>query len=157
MVSDDALARAVERFGTTLEGAGMPRMASRVFAYVLAEDRDRYTAKQLAEGLDVSPAAISGAVRYLTEAGLLLKERNPAGRGDVYAVTEGDVWSTIMQAREPMVARFVSAVEDAMELLPEGSPGYRRMAETRDFFAFTLEDMGGVVQRWKAWKAAHER
>jgi DNA-binding transcriptional regulator GbsR (MarR family) len=157
MVREEDLFRAVERFGTTLEGAGMPRMASRVFAYVLAEDRDRYTARELAEGLHISPAAVSGAVRYLVDARLLLKERKPGGRGDLYAVTEGDVWSTIMLARLPMVEGFVAAVEDAMEMLDEGSPGHRRLAETRDFFAFTVEDMSGVVERWQAWKAAHGR
>ncbi|CAN5858498.1 hypothetical protein BH23ACT5_BH23ACT5_11240 [soil metagenome] len=31
-----------------------PRMAARVFAYVLAEDSDRYTAAELAVGLGVS-------------------------------------------------------------------------------------------------------
>ena len=76
-MSSDSLFQAVERFGQALEGSGMPRMPARVFAYVLAEDSDRYTAAQLAEGLQVSPAAISGAVRYLVDTGLLIRERAP--------------------------------------------------------------------------------
>ena len=34
----------VEQFALLLTEAGMPRMAARVFAYVLAEDADEYTA-----------------------------------------------------------------------------------------------------------------
>jgi DNA-binding transcriptional regulator GbsR (MarR family) len=77
------LEQAVERLGRVLEESGVPRMAARVFAYILAEDRDRYTAAELGEGLQVSPAAISGAVRYLTQTRLVVKERRPSGRGDL--------------------------------------------------------------------------
>jgi hypothetical protein len=52
-------------------------MPARVVAYVLAEVSDRSTAGDIAAGLRVSPAAISGAVRYLVQAGLLGKEREP--------------------------------------------------------------------------------
>ena len=64
-VSD--LARAVERLGQTLETMGLQRMPARVFAFILADDQSVYTAAELARGLDVSPAAISGAVRYLAD------------------------------------------------------------------------------------------
>ena len=54
------LAHAVERLGQVLEKSGVPRMPARVFAYILADDRSVYTAAELAQGLHVSPAAISG-------------------------------------------------------------------------------------------------
>ena len=56
-----AVAAYVERFGDTLTDAGMPRLASRVFACLLADDDGRMTAVELTEALDVSPAAISGS------------------------------------------------------------------------------------------------
>lgn len=148
MTSDDNLMRAVEHFGQTLESAGMPRMASRVFAYVLAEDRDSYTARDLAVGLQVSPAAISGAVGYLVTSRLLVKQRAPGRRGDLFRVTDGDVWATIMNARVPMVAHFVAAVDEAIAILDDDGPGVRRLQETRDFFAFLQQDMSGMVDRW---------
>jgi DNA-binding transcriptional regulator GbsR (MarR family) len=82
-MADQDLLRAVERFAQTMEMSGMPRMAARVFAYVLAEDSDRYTAADLADGLRVSPAAVSGAVRYLVDARLLFREREPGTRSDL--------------------------------------------------------------------------
>ncbi|HEU0285555.1 MAG TPA: helix-turn-helix domain-containing protein, partial [Nocardioidaceae bacterium] len=66
---DEAVLRFVERFALILVESGMPRMPSRVFAYFLADEAERYTARELATGLRVSPAAISGAVRYLIQAG----------------------------------------------------------------------------------------
>jgi DNA-binding transcriptional regulator GbsR (MarR family) len=142
------LEQAVELLGQVLEDSGVPRMPARVFAYILAEDRDRYTAAELAEGLQVSPAAISGAVRYLTQTRLVVKERRPSGRGDLYRVIDGDVWGTIMTARLPLLDHYVASLEKAIALLEPGSPGRLRLEETRDYFAFAREGMADPAQRW---------
>ena len=147
------LAQAVERLGHVLEDSGVPRMPARVFAYILAEDRDRYSAAELAEGLQVSPAAISGAVRYLTQTHLVVKERRPSGRGDLYRVVDGDVWGTIMTARLPLMDDYVTSLEDAAALLEPGSPGRARVEETRDYFAFAREGMADLVERWAKYRA----
>jgi DNA-binding transcriptional regulator GbsR (MarR family) len=115
-VSD--LARAVERLGHTLETMGLPRMPARVFAFILADDQSVYTASDLARGLDVSPAAISGAVRYLSDTHLVVRERNPAGRGDLFRVRDGDIWGTIQAARLPVLDVIIASVQEAVDLLP---------------------------------------
>jgi DNA-binding transcriptional regulator GbsR (MarR family) len=151
-MSDDPLFQAVERFGQALEGSGMARMPARVFAYVLADDADRYTAAQLAEGLQVSPAAISGAVRYLVDTGLLIKERAPGRRGDIFRVVDGDIWSTITTARKPMIDNFIAAVDDAIALIGEETPGGRRLVETADFLRFTRADLEDLPRRWASYR-----
>lgn len=146
----DGLAQAVERLGQVLEDSGIPRMPARVFAYVLAEDRDRYTAAELAEGLDVSPAAISGAVRYLTQTGLVVRERRPSGRGDLYRIVDGDVWGTIMRARLPILDHYVASLQEAVALLDAGSAGRARLEETQAYFDFARRQMADLAQRWEA-------
>jgi DNA-binding transcriptional regulator GbsR (MarR family) len=152
-VSD--LARAVERLGQTLETMGLPRMPARVFAFILADDQSVYTAAELAQGLDVSPAAISGAVRYLSDTHLVVRERNPAGRGDLFRVRDGDIWSTIQASRRPVLDVIIESVQEAVDLLPEGSAGRERVEETRDYFRFVQEDAQDFDRRWRAWRAAH--
>ena len=71
----DAVDRFVERFTALLIDGGMPRMPALVFSRVLAEDSGQLTAAEIAERLDVSPAAVSGAVRYLTRVGMLVRTR----------------------------------------------------------------------------------
>jgi DNA-binding transcriptional regulator GbsR (MarR family) len=146
------LSRAVERFGQALEGSGMARMPARVFAYVLAEDSDRYTAAQLAEGLQVSPAAISGAVRYLVDTGLLIRERAPGRKGDIFRVLDGDIWTTITTARKPMIDNFIAAVDDAIALVGADTPGGRRLVETADFLRFTRADLDDLPRRWASYR-----
>jgi DNA-binding transcriptional regulator GbsR (MarR family) len=148
------LARAVERLGETMESMGIPRMPARVFAFVLADDQSAYTAAELARGLDVSPAAISGAVRYLTDTHLVVRERNPAGRGDLFRVRDGDIWGTIQAARLPMLDRIIETVGEAVELLPPGSAGRARVEETRQYFTFIREDARGLDQRWREWMSS---
>ena len=112
-------------------------------------------AAELAQGLDVSPAAISGAVRYLTDTHLVVRERNPAGRGDLFRVRDGDIWGTIQAARLPMLDRIIESVQDAVDLLPAGSAGRGPVEETRDYFTFIREDARGLDGRWRAWRQAH--
>jgi DNA-binding transcriptional regulator GbsR (MarR family) len=147
------LEQAVERLGRVLEDTGVPRMPARVFAYILAEGRDRYTAADLAHGLQVSPAAISGAVRYLTQTRLVVKERRPSGRGDLYRVVDGDIWGTIMTARLPLMDHYVASLEHAAVQLEPGSPGRARVEETRDYFAFAREGMAELAERWATHRA----
>lgn len=150
----DDLSQAVERLGQTLEATGIPRMPARVFAYVLADDRSTYTAAELADGLGISAAAVSGAVRYLDDTHLVVRERNPGGRGDRFRVRDGDVWGTIQAARLPMLDRMIEQLDQAVRLLPEGSAGRARVEETRDYFAFAREDLRGHGERWRAWRAS---
>lgn len=61
----------VERFAADLTEAGMQRMASRVFACLLASEEGALTSAELSERLQASPAAISGAVRYLAQVNMI--------------------------------------------------------------------------------------
>ena len=85
------VARFVERLGSALTDAGMPRLPARVFAALLAREDGRMTAAELADGLQVSAGSVSGAVRYLAQVRLIHRERERGSRRDVYVVME-DAW-----------------------------------------------------------------
>jgi DNA-binding MarR family transcriptional regulator len=150
---DDAranLLRFVERFALVLREAGMAPMAARVLAYALADDADRYTAGDLATGLQVSPAAISGAVRQLIQFGLLVREREPGTRSDLYVLDDRDLWSRVIASEMAVMSRFEEIVAAGIEVIGLDRPGGRRLAETRDFMAFIRAELAEVVQRWPA-------
>ena len=152
-------ARAVERVGQSLELEGLPRMPARVFAFVLTGNQDTHTARDLAEGLEASPAAISGAARYLTDNRLLIKERTPGSRADRYRLAQGDLWATIMQARIPMMEHMLAGIDEAIGLLdrePADDPGRARLLETREFFAFMQQDLAGMLERWAVVSSARQ-
>jgi DNA-binding transcriptional regulator GbsR (MarR family) len=145
----DALLRFVERFALVIANSGIPRMPARVFAYVLAEDAERYTATELATGLRVSPAAISGAVRYLVQVGLLAREREPGARSDHYRVFDSDVWGVITATQIPVIQSYQDAAAEGVKTLRAGSAGAKRMRETEEYFAFLMDEMQQMRQRWR--------
>lgn len=149
---DDALLRVVERLGLMLTEAGIPRMPARVFAYVLAEDSDRYTAGELAAGLRVSPAAISGAVRYLVRTGLLDKGREPGARSDFYRIYDDDVWSGIFMQQIPLLRRWEEISAEAVKQLGSDTPGGRRLRETQAYFRFLRTELLPLQERWQQEK-----
>jgi DNA-binding transcriptional ArsR family regulator len=151
---DAAIRRFVERFALLLTEAGTARTPARVFACVLVEDSGRLTAAELAERLQVSPAAISGAVRYLSQAGLLVRGREPGSRRDHYAVHD-DVWTDMYTTRMGLLRRWEEAIADGVAVLGTDRPAGRRLAETREFFAFLQSEVPGMIERWQAYKAAH--
>jgi DNA-binding transcriptional regulator GbsR (MarR family) len=150
--AEEALLRVVEQIGLMLAESGLPRMPARVFAYVLADDADRYTARDLADGLRVSPAAISGAVRFLVQVGLLDKGREPGSRSDHYRVYDDDVWAAISLQRMPLLERWEQTVAEALEQLPGDSRGRRRLLETQAFYRFMGEEFSDLIERWRERK-----
>ncbi len=154
-VDDDrmALLRFVERFALVLREAGMAPMPARVLAYALADDADRYTAGDLARGLGVSPAAISGAVRQLVQVGLLVREREPGTRSDLYVLDDRDLWSRFIQVELTQLRRFEEVLETGVGDLGTERPGGRRLAETRTFFMFLGRALQDAVDRWPAERA----
>lgn len=148
----EILLRYVERFAMKLTELGLPRMPARVFAYVLADDAERYTAAELASGLRVSPAAISGAVRLLVQSGLLGREREPGARVDTYRIYDDDVWGTITAQREHMLEPFEQIAAEGVELLGPDTPGGRRLHETQEFYAFFRRKMPDLLKEWREYK-----
>ena len=142
-------AQFVEHFALLLDEAGMPRMPARAFAAILAEDAGRLTARDLAERLAVSPAAVSGAVRYLTQAGMVSRGREPGARRDDYRLHD-DVWYELYAYRGEMLRRWEQAMDEGAEALGRDTPAGQRLEETREFFAFLREELPALMERWRA-------
>jgi DNA-binding transcriptional regulator GbsR (MarR family) len=143
-----AILRFIERYAGHLADAGMQRMAARVFVALLCEDSGRMTATDMAEVLQVSPAAISGAVRYLGQANMVEREREPGSRRDYY-VLKDDLWYDVVTRREQEIHRWESTMRDGMELLGEHTPAGLRWKETLEFYAFMHERLPRFMDEWR--------
>jgi predicted transcriptional regulator len=144
---DDGVARFVERFASALVTAGMPRMPSRVLAALLATDTGQLTAAELAEQLQISPAAVSGAVRYLSQVGLAATERVPGSRRDHYRLHD-NAWYEAIMRRERLVLFWMDVMREGIDAVGAGTPAGARMAETLAFFDFMEKELPPVMERW---------
>jgi DNA-binding transcriptional regulator GbsR (MarR family) len=148
----EVVRRFIERYASNLADAGMARMPARVFVALVATDAGRLTAAELAELLHVSPAAISGAVRYLTQLNMVSRERAPGSRRDHYRVHD-DAWYESLVRREQLVTRWESSVREGIEALGADTPAGERLAETLEFYEFIREEMPDMLARWSERKA----
>jgi DNA-binding transcriptional regulator GbsR (MarR family) len=150
---DEAVRHFIERFALNLTEAGMARMPARVFATVLVAEDGRRTAAELAGQLGVSPAAISGAVRYLTQLRLVSRGREPGERVDHYRVSSG-TWYEAIARRDEMVARWLVDLEDGVKAVGPDTAAGARLEETRQFFAYLLDEVPRMLDRWRARRGA---
>ena len=146
-----AVSAFIERFAVALAEAGFPRMPARVFAGLLATDSGRLTAADLAGLLQVSPAAISGAVRYLAQINLASRERAPGSRRDYYRVHD-DVWYEAIARRDQVLARWERSLREGIEVLGPDTPAGARMAETLALFEFLQRELPSLLKRWREHK-----
>jgi DNA-binding transcriptional regulator GbsR (MarR family) len=149
--TDEATRRFIEDFALLLTEGGVPRMPARVFACVLADDAGKLTAGELADRLGVSPAAVSGAVRYLVQVGLLAKIREPGERRDHYGL-KSDPWYEIYGDRDTLLRRWEEKLAEGVEILGPDRPASRRLRETQEFFAFNRSMLAEIMERWHEHK-----
>ncbi|MGX4691244.1 GbsR/MarR family transcriptional regulator [Streptomyces sp. JNUCC 63] len=147
----EAVSRFVEHFAAQLVEAGVPRMPARVFAALLASDSGTLTSAELGEQLRISPAAVSGAVRYLSQVHLVSREREPGSRRERYRV-HSNQWYEALTSREAIIKRWEGALREGVAGLGAETPAGRRLAETLEFFEFIERDVAGMMERWRRYR-----
>ena len=142
----------IERFAAVLVAAGFPAMAARVFAALVIAESGRLSAAELAERLRVSPAAVSGAVRYLIQVGLVHKERVPGSRRDYYRMP-GTMWDDLLRMRDQVMSRWAALVREGIDLVGPDTAAGARLAEQAAFLEFATREMAGLLTRWQQYQA----
>ncbi|MEN3582623.1 MULTISPECIES: GbsR/MarR family transcriptional regulator [unclassified Streptomyces] len=144
----ETVSRFVEHFAAQLVEAGLPRMAARVFAALLASDSGAMTSAELGAQLRISPAAVSGAVRYLAQVRMVSREREPGSRRERYRLP-ADHWYEALTNREAVLRHWGNALREGVAGLGPDTPAGRRLTETVAFFEFAEREVAGMMERWR--------
>ncbi|WP_413755829.1 GbsR/MarR family transcriptional regulator [Streptomyces sp. MMBL 11-3] len=150
----EAVSKFVESFAAQLVEAGMQRMPARVFAALLSSDSGAMTSVELGEQLRISPAAVSGAVRYLAQQHMVSREREPGSRRERYRV-HSNQWYEAITNREAVVKRWEYALREGVDSLGGDTPAGRRLAETLAFFEFIETEIARMMDRWRVHREQH--
>lgn len=148
------VSRFVERFALTMFETGLPRMPARVYAALLVAKDARLTATELATQLQVSPAAISGAVRYLTQVRMVVRERDPGQRRDHYRIYD-DLWYQAITHRDEIFARWDQDLLFGIDAAGGAdTEAGARLEALRQFFAFVRNELPSLMAKWTASRSA---
>ncbi|MFG1675063.1 GbsR/MarR family transcriptional regulator [Micromonospora sp. NPDC049282] len=143
----------VERMAMAFADVGFPRMAARVLFAVMSAD-EPLTAGEIGERLGVSAAAVSGAVRYLTQFAMLVREPVKGSRRDRYRMPDNP-WYEATITKTNLYKTFIDIADGGVEALRgRSTPAGERVAEMRDFFLFVQEEVESLGDRWRARRAA---
>ncbi|WP_406322117.1 GbsR/MarR family transcriptional regulator [Streptomyces sp. NBC_01637] len=148
---EEAVSRFVERFAADMTEAGMQRMASRVFAALLADDDGSMTSAELSEQLQISPAAVSGAINYLTQVSMVGRERDPGSRRDRYRL-HNEIWYATFASRDRVLTRWEHTLREGARTLGRDTPAGARLTETAEFFEFLQTELIGLMDRWRDYR-----
>lgn len=138
----------VEDFAVALNGLGFARMPSRVFALALSAPEESLTAREIAERLGVSAAAVSGAVKYLGQIGFIRRTRVPGERVDRFGVG-AQIWEPVFEMEIMAYGPLREICLEAVESGDVSGLGADRVAETAAFLEFMSGEMTGLLERWR--------
>ena len=154
---EQAVARFVEHAAAVMADLGFARMPARVLMLLMATEEPGLTAADLAEGLQVSPAAVSNAVRYLMTVGLAEREPVPGARRDLYRLPD-DAWYVASGVEQPAYRKLADVARQGVAATGgQDTPAGVRLGEMESFFDYLDTEIPGVVERWHELRAQAAR
>ena len=139
----------IERMGVTLEADGMPRIAGRIFGFLIISEEAR-SLDALAAELRVSKGSASTNARLLEQRGLLERVCRPADRRDYYRVRP-DLFNHTMALRLSRWERFHQAIAEARTMLTIDSPEVReRLEDYEQAYGYMSRVIREALSNWQA-------
>lgn len=138
---------AADRLALVLTTHGLQRMTARVLATLLFAEQSSTTMGELAERLQASSGAISGAVKMLTSVGLAERVPAPASRRDHYRLRD-DAWAVLFTNQNVVISAMQAAAEAGIAATGPDSLARQRLTRMHDFYAFLLSEIPALLERW---------
>ena len=140
----------VEEVGVVFEQTGLPRMAGRVFGWLLISDPPYQSPAELAEVLMASKGSISTTTRLLIQLGLIERYVIPGVRHDHYRLRSDALKRTIRHGLEDEIKMFRELAEQGLKLM-HGETSIRRqwLEEMHSRYTFLERELPALVERYE--------
>jgi hypothetical protein len=144
----------VEAMALFLEREGLPRMAGRIFAWLLICDPPLQSAADLREALQASKGSISAMTALLRRARLIERVALPGRRRD-YLRVRPRAMSELMLEATARIASFRRLAEQGLGVLDGKPPGVReRLEDVLDVSRFLEAEYPALIARFEARRDA---
>jgi DNA-binding transcriptional regulator GbsR (MarR family) len=139
----------VEEMGLMFEIVGLPRMAGRIFGWLLISDPPQQSNGELAEVLKASKGSISTMTRLLIQLSLIERIGLPGDRRDYFQI-KPNAWTYITEQRIKQISAFRQLAERGLELMKDVKPQLqKRLQDMRDIHAFWERELPLLNQLWE--------
>ncbi len=139
----------IEDVGILYGEMGFPRMAGRIFGWLLLCEPPHQSAEQLANIVEASKGSISSMTRLLIQMGIVEKIGIPGRRDTCYRIRSGS-WSELMRNNLANLTAMRKLAERGLDLIAGRAPESRqRLQELRDFHAFLEREIPSLLDRYE--------
>ncbi|HZD70583.1 MAG TPA: MarR family transcriptional regulator, partial [Actinomycetes bacterium] len=94
------------------------------------------------------PAAVSGAVRYLGNIGMINREPVPGSRRDRYRLPANPWYQTSLLEQQLFKALIALCDDGIVAVGSEATPAGAKIAEMREFLRFLEVELPRLLDRW---------
>jgi len=148
--------RFVEEVGVLFELEGLPRMAGRIFGWLLISDPPYQSPADLIDALQASKASISTMTRLLLQIGVIERISRPGQRRDYFQI-KPNVWSELTRKRQAQIRAFRELAEQGLRLMAGSDPKLRqRLEEMHDIHTFWERELPLLFARWEQQRLIQE-
>lgn len=138
------------------EQVGLPRMAGRIFGWLLISHPSHQSHSELAEVLQASKGSISMMARLLMQLSLIERVVIPGDRRDYFQI-KPNAWSQVMQQQLIRVTAFRKLAEQGLQILNDAPVSQQqRLQEMHDIHTFWEHELPLLYQRWEQEQAKRQ-
>jgi len=144
----------IEEVGVGFEQTGMPRMAGRVFGWLLIADPPYQSSAELAKVLQASKGSISTTTRLMVQIGLIERFVIPGVRHDHFRLHPEALQRIIKHGLEDEIEILKNLAEHGLELL-KGESSMRRqwLEKMLDRYTFLDKEFPALMERYEKQRA----
>jgi len=139
----------IEEFGLLHEQMGATRMTGRVSGWLLLCTPPVQSLTEIAEGLGVSKAAVSGAARLLLRNRIVERISEPGQRGDFYRALPADPDEIIPLDHVHTLHRLIERALLTVTDRDQSQPNYALMRDLLELTAFVEAELPALCARWR--------
>jgi DNA-binding transcriptional regulator GbsR (MarR family) len=144
----------IEEVGVVFEQTGLPRMAGRIFGWLLIAEPPYQSSSELAEVLMASKGSISTMIRLLTQIGLVERFIVPGERHDHFRLHKEALRRIIQHGLEDEIKMLKSLSEHGLVLLKgESSERRRWLEEMYQRYTFLEREFPSLLERYERKRA----
>ena len=150
----DAERSFIEEVGVVFEQTGIPRMAGRLFGWLLISDPPYQSPGELAEVLQASKGSISTSIRLLQQMGFIERHVIPGSRHDNFRLPENAVKMLIRHGLEQEIKMFRGLADQGLDLV-NALPAKRKawLKEMQSRYTYLEKTFPALMEKYEREKS----
>jgi DNA-binding transcriptional regulator GbsR (MarR family) len=142
----------IEKFALFLEKNSIfPRIAGRIYGYLLISDPPYQSPKELVERLSITKSSVSTVMRLLIQPELVEEMTIPGERSRYFQVKPG-AWEKQFMENLKSVTRARQMLDEGLQILRDKNPKLKNRIQRLDrLYLFLEQELPSLMERWKVF------